>query len=190
MASVLERGGSGMSHIIESKYISAFCKASKNFQKEELLLSVQKILELLEDVPLLKTLDKNPLILGERKKEIWSRLLKAVGLHPLVIRFVETVALHDRLNKLEFMLKEILIFLEGQSHIIKAIVTTARPLSQELREHLDSLIHKIFPVESSLKIETKVNPFLLGGITFQVGPYWLDSSLRKSLSQLEKIMKG
>jgi len=67
---------------------------------------------------------------------------------------------------------------------IDATVTSAKPLSDDEKEKLAAAFGKI--LGKTVRLETKVDPSLLGGLTVRIGDTLFDGSLKGKLARLEK----
>jgi ATP synthase F1 delta subunit len=179
-----------MMPLVEKKYITAFCKALEANPQEGIPQAIEEVLTLLKGSPQLGSFCANPLIFTHGKEHLWKKILEKLALPSLLNRFILTVAHHDRLNKLERMLERLLSTLPGKGEGVTATVMTASSLSEKQVAHMEGLIQKIFHLNQPVAVCLKVDESLLGGMTIQVGNYWLDASVKRNLSKLEKVMKG
>ena len=71
---------------------------------------------------------------------------------------------------------------------ISAQVTSARPLTDAQTTELKNILRSKLGREA--RLETKVDPSLLGGLVVKVGSRMIDSSLRTKLYGLRVAMRG
>ena len=55
-------------------------------------------------------------------------------------------------------------------------------------QHLEETLRRA--IGSKVKIETRIDPSLIGGLVVQVGSRMVDASLRTKLNRLQHVMKG
>lgn len=72
--------------------------------------------------------------------------------------------------------------------VAKAVVRTARPLSDDARKTLASRL-KIF-AGKDVELEVKEDSDLIGGVSVKIGDWVLDSSLRGQLRRMRESMNG
>ena len=106
-----------------------------------------------------------------RQSELRHRLegLRRVGELPKVIRAFQSIA-------------------AGQRGEVTAEVASAHSLTDE---QLSTLEHKLRAREGrTVKLKTRVDPELLGGLVVTIGSTRIDSSIRSRLNSLAQAMKG
>jgi len=121
-----------------------------------------------------------------------ARALKAVlaqmGAGDLATKFVLTLAAKRRLLHLSDIIKAFESILARHRGEVQAEVTSARALNDgelaELKATLKSRLGR------EPRLDTKVDPSLLGGLVVKVGSRMIDSSLRTKLTGLRAAMRG
>jgi len=102
--------------------------------------------------------------------------------HDMLVNFLQVLVSRGRFGILESVYLLIHQMIEGMK--LQVEVTTAVPLAQEA---LDGLVAKIEEkIQGKIKVETKVDPQILGGIVVTIGDKLLDGSLRCQLDQMKK----
>jgi len=79
-------------------------------------------------------------------------------------------------------------FVAKQKGEMSAQVTSARPLSDDETAELKSILRS--KLTKDVKLETRVDPSLLGGLIVKVGSRMIDSSLRTKLNGMRMAMRG
>jgi F-type H+-transporting ATPase subunit delta len=131
---------------------------------------------------------RTPVLSREDHKKGMDALLRRMEAAPLTVRFVLTLADKRRL----FALADIIRVFEGmvarQRGEVDAEVTSAQPLNDaqtlELKRVLKTKLGR------DARLETKVDPSLLGGLIVKVGSRMIDSSLRTKLEGMRVAMRG
>lgn len=115
-------------------------------------------------------------------------VLSAMQASELTKRTVAVLAEKRRL----FVLIDIITAFEAkvarQRGEVSASVTSARPLSDAQTEELKTILRSKLGREA--RLETKVDPSLLGGLVVKVGSRMINSSLRTKLDGLRLAMRG
>ena len=96
-------------------------------------------------------------------------------LEPELERFVRLLVKNDRLDDVRFIFRSFLTMYYRSLGILVAHLTTAVPAG-ELEDKLRSMLEKKFGGE--VRIESRVDPDLVGGFTLEVGDYLLDATAR------------
>ena len=115
-------------------------------------------------------------------------VLSQMGTGDLATKFVLTLAAKRRLVHLPDIIKGFENILARHRGEVQAEVTSARVLNDgelaELKATLKSRLGR------EPRLDTKVDPSLLGGLVVKVGSRMIDSSLRTKLTGLRAAMRG
>lgn len=125
-------------------------------------------------------------------REAAARAIKAVAevlsLTPLTGNFLGVLADNRRLADLPSMIRAFAAIAADARGEITADVTTAHPL---LDSQLAELSAKLAQREGrSVKLRTRVDPAVLGGLVVQIGSQMIDGSIRTRLNSLAQAVKG
>jgi F-type H+-transporting ATPase subunit delta len=86
-------------------------------------------------------------------------------------------------------LKEALERVEGAGEgIVEAVVTSAVALTDDERAELERRLRAAYGED--LRIRTKVDPAILGGLVVRVGDRYLDGSVAAKIGQLHQTLTG
>ena len=77
---------------------------------------------------------------------------------------------------------------EEYKGILSVSVVSAQELNDQTRQRLMNTLKTVFKKE--IRLELKVNPALIGGLTVQAGSLMADASVKTKLQKLNFIMKG
>ena len=78
--------------------------------------------------------------------------------------------------------------LDAHRGIERALVATAVPMSDDQRGRVESLLKEI--VDKDVRLDTTVDPGILGGIMARVGDQVIDGSARSKLSAMRRELAG
>jgi len=136
----------------------------------------------------LRRLVRSPVISAEDQARALGVLLDKAGITGLISNFFKLIARNRRLFAASDMIKGFRALLARERGEVNADVTSAHPLTPDQMNLLsDSLKAQ---VGKNVKIATRVEPNLLGGLIVKVGSKMIDSSLRTKLDNLKVAMKG
>ena len=139
--------------------------------------------DLMRQSPDLSAFLTNYLVPAERRLEALSSLFKG-RLIDLTYRFLMVLEEQKRLKQLAPITDFFNELYDRERGILKARITSARPLTNEqlaaLRRKLEGRFKK------QVAVEPKVNPALLGGFTVQVGDVIYNSSTERQLQIFEQ----
>ena len=104
-------------------------------------------------------------------------------LEPELERFVRLLVRNGRMGDVRFIFHSFLTMYYRSQGIQVAHLTTVVP-SGELERRLHAMLEK--QLGCQVRIETRVDPALLGGFTLEVGDYLLDASVRRQIETIRR----
>jgi F-type H+-transporting ATPase subunit delta len=131
---------------------------------------------------------KSPLFSREDQARALKPVLEKMGVDALTTKFLLTLAGKRRLFALEQVIAaygRLMARLKGE---VQAEVISAHALSSAQTAELKSVLKEKLGREP--RLNTKVDPTLLGGLVVKVGSRMIDSSLRTKLAGLRAAMRG
>jgi F0F1-type ATP synthase delta subunit len=158
-------------------------------QDSDTLKDLQCVHTVLQENPLLNSLNNNLILTKKQKTILWERILALLNINSFVKDYILSLSRLGALNNLGFILQGILNKINSDTMIIFATSTT--PLNKEMKEEITHFLiaHLPFLKEKRFQWHTAIDPDLLGGYTLSVGPYWVDRSVKTQLKKLEARVK-
>ncbi len=138
--------------------------------------------------PDLTRLVKAPVFSRDDQKKGLGALLSQMGANPLTTQFIFLLAGKRRLFSLTDIIAAFDAMVARKKGETRAEVTSARPLSDAEVADLKQVLKA--KLQREPKLETHVDPSLLGGLIVKVGSKMIDSSLRTKLNGLRTAMRG
>ncbi|GIX20614.1 F0F1 ATP synthase subunit delta [Erythrobacter cryptus] len=130
----------------------------------------------------------NPELSRAAQGKAIAAVAEAMGLAPLVGKFLGVLAANRRLAKLPGIISAFKAIAAAQRGEVAATVTSAHPLSAE---QLAALKTKLTQREGrTVMLTTKVDPELLGGLVVTIGSQRIDGSIRTRLNALAQAMRA
>ena len=179
----------GIKASLAGRYASAlFDLASEAGTVTAVESDMEKLEAGLAESPELKSLTTSPKVgRGEAEKALWS-VAAIMGLTDLSQRFLGTLAQNRRLSQLPAIIRAFRAIAAGQRGEVTAEVTSAHALSDA---QVETLKAKLTAREGrTVKLSTKVDPDLLGGLVVTIGSKRIDGSIRSRLNSLAQAMKA
>jgi len=130
----------------------------------------------------LYTVLRNPIISHDKKVSILDAIFGG-KVSKATIAFFKIMISKSRGEVLYFTAQEFVNQYNVKKNIIKAVVTSATPLSAANQKQLADLVAK--EVGGNIVLENKVNPNLIGGFVLTVGDRQVDTSIANSLKKLK-----
>jgi F-type H+-transporting ATPase subunit delta len=159
-----------------------FQLASEAGQVAALRKDLDALAELLAESPELASVLLQPLRPVAERRKVLAAVAERMGAGPLLLRFYQVLIDHRRLVDIEAIRAEFARLADEQAGLRRALVRSARPLSEAQLERLRRALAARLGHE--VQLEAEVDPDLLGGVVAQVGDLLLDGSVRTQLRQL------
>lgn len=179
----------GIQASLAGRYASAlFDLASEAGTVTAVESDLEKLEAGLAESPELKLLTTNPRVTrGQAEKALWG-VSAIMGLSDLTQKFLGTLAQNRRLGQLPGIIRAFRAIAAAQRGEVSAEVTSAHALTDA---QLADLKSKLTAREGrTVKLSTKVDPDLLGGLVVTIGSKRIDGSIRTRLNSLAQAMKA
>ncbi len=130
---------------------------------------------------------KSPVYGRDDQANAIAAIAKKADLNGLTSNFLALVAKNRRLFALEDMIKafDALAALHRGEVFAEAVSATElnNDQTKALRHEIEAMVGK------AVKLETRVDPELLGGLVVKIGSKMIDASLKTKLNRLKTVMK-
>lgn len=142
----------------------------------------------LRESPELSALIRNPEVSREALGRVLSGIGQKLALADLTKNFLGVLAQNRRAGELPAVIRAFHAIAAAQRGEVGAEVASAHPLTDE---QIATLEAKLRAREGrTVKLKTRVDPDLLGGLVVTVGSKRIDGSIRTRLNSLAQAMKG
>jgi F-type H+-transporting ATPase subunit delta len=136
----------------------------------------------------LRALIKNPEVSREALGRVLVGLGSQLALSELTRNFLGVLAQNRRVGELPAVIRAFQSIAAAQRGEVTAEVASAHALTDE---QLSTLEQKLRARQGrTVKLKTRVDPDLLGGLVVTIGSQRIDSSIRSRLNSLAQAMKG
>jgi F-type H+-transporting ATPase subunit delta len=130
----------------------------------------------------------SPLVARDDAGKAFAAVCTQLGLDPLTGNFLGVIARNGRKNALRAIIRAFRRLAAEHRGETIAEVVTAHPLKDDqvaaLKQQLRARAGR------DVKLETEVDPAILGGIVVKLGSQRIDASIRTKLNRLASAMKG
>ena len=162
--------------------------ADEHKQLDAVAEDLRQLKQLIAESEDLRTLLHSPLYGRDEQAAAMTELMRKAGIGELTQRFVLVVTRNRRLFTLPAMIDSFLAELARRRGEVTAQVTSAVELSEEQRSALTDALRN--SIGGKIRLDTKVDPGVIGGLIVRVGSRMIDNSLRSKLARLQLSMKG
>jgi F-type H+-transporting ATPase subunit delta len=147
------------------------------------LVNIARIVEQNEELRQLLT---HPKITLQDKKQMMNELFGG-NVSETTMNFVNLILDRGREEDLADIMKDFTEFANEARGIVDAVVTTAKPLTEEeINKVAEQFGQK---VNKTLRVTTEVDPSIVGGIIVRIGDRLYDGSIKGKLNRLVQQMK-
>lgn len=131
----------------------------------------------------------NPIIRKNEKLADVEKISK--GMNETTRGFLAVLASNGRLADLEKVMSTFGILMNARSGTVEATVTTAEPLAGDALKKIEkNILNSYLEKGQSLKLTTKVDPSILGGLQVKIGERFIDLSVSSKISKYEKLLSA
>ena len=179
----------GIQASLAGRYASAlFDLASENGTVTAVESDLETLNKALAESPEFAALTTNPKVGRSDAVKTLAALAKAMALSPLTGNFLGVLAQNRRLSQLPKVIRAFRTIAAAQRGERTAEVTSAQPLTDS---QVETLRGKLTAREGrTVKLTTKTDPDLLGGLVVTLGSKRIDASIRTRLNTLAQAMKA
>jgi F-type H+-transporting ATPase subunit delta len=144
---------------------------------------------LLTSHPTLGKVLLNPAVPVGRKRALVAELTGRASLTPVVVRILGVLADRDRLVLVPELLTQYRARLLDHQQVVRAQVTTARPLAKEKTAALETTLSRV--TGRTVQLSTQVDPSLIGGVVARIGSTIYDGSVTRQLQKMKaRLVEG
>ncbi|KAJ8255550.1 hypothetical protein COCON_G00194140 [Conger conger] len=174
---------------VEGRYATAlFSAASKQKNLDQVEKELTRVSSLIAD-PKLSSIVMNPHVKRSLKQKTFSDALTREKLSPITINLINVLAENGRLKLTADVISAFGLMMSAHRGEVTCTVTTAQPLDEanlaDLKTALDGFLQK----GETLKLETKSDPSILGGMIVSIGDKYVDMSTKNKIQKLTKIIR-
>lgn len=179
----------GIQASLAGRYASAlFDLASENGTVTAVESDLEQLSKALAESPEFASLTTNPKVSRSDSEKALAALAKAMKLSPLTANFLGVLANNRRLRELGNVIRAFRTIAAAQRGEVTAEVTSAHPLTDS---QVETLRQKLTAREGrTVKLTTRTDPDLLGGLVVTLGSKRIDASIRTRLNTLAQAMKA
>ena len=179
----------GIQASLSGRYASAlFDLASEAGTVSAVEGDLETLAEALRESAELRALIRNPEVSREALGRVLAGLGSQLELSDLTRNFLGVLAQNRRVGELPKIIRAFRSIAAAQRGEVTAEVASAHALTDE---QLSTLEQKLRARQGrTVKLKTRVDPDLLGGLVVTIGSQRIDSSIRSRLNSLAQAMKG
>jgi F-type H+-transporting ATPase subunit delta len=169
---------------LASRYAKALYDfASERNQIEEVYADLNLFADTLKESRELQVLLRNPVIEPHQKHKIFESVFNGT-MHDITYQFLELLLKKRREPALDTICEEFFKLYKANHNIKTAIIITAQPLSDSLREKIVALLTE--QLHATIELHEFVDSTIVGGFVIKVDDYYLDTSVLSKINKLKQ----
>ncbi|KFZ55050.1 hypothetical protein N338_08287, partial [Podiceps cristatus] len=174
---------------LEGRYATAlYSAATKQKKLDQVEKELSRVWTLLKD-PKLSSVVMNPHIKSAVKQKTVNDVLVKEKMSPITVNLMNLLAENGRLRYTPDIVSAFGKIMSAYRGEVLCTVTTAQPLDDASLSELKSVLGGFLAKGEVLKLETKTDPSILGGMIVNIGEKYVDMSTRSKIQKLTKIMR-
>ncbi|XP_041067970.1 ATP synthase subunit O, mitochondrial isoform X1 [Carcharodon carcharias] len=173
---------------VEGRYATAlYSAASKQKKLDQVEQELHKIVSILKD-PKFYGVVNNPHIKRNIKQKTVNDVLLKQKISPIMLNLVNLLAENGRLRQTPDVATAFSKIMSAHRGEVLCSVTTAQPLDEANLSELKSALTGFLKKSETLKLETKTDPSILGGMIVSIGDKYADMSTKTKIQKLSKLI--
>ncbi|KAJ5729454.1 ATP synthase subunit 5 [Penicillium malachiteum] len=177
---------------VDGTYATAlFTASSKSAALDQTAKAIAALGQTLKADKKLGTILGAPTLSNADKQQIVQELQKVAGADKADImkNFLETLAENNRLGSLEGVCEKFATLMGAYRGEVELNITSAQDLDAKTISRLEKAVSKSeFSQGKKLKVVTKVNPDLVGGLIVEIGDRTIDLSVSSKIAKMNKAL--
>ncbi len=172
---------------ISQRYALALYELSKEENKiEEFVSSLNLFMKIYNSNEDLKNFVKNPTHSVESQKKVFEKILSLMNLNKIIRNFFSILIIKKRIFFLDNIIEEFLKLISYKKGEISANLISSKKIDDKTILGLEKEISE--NIKGSIKLKSKVDESLIGGVVIQIGSLMIDTSIKNKLGKYKKAM--
>ena len=179
----------GDSAILAHRYVGAlFALAEQKGAVDTIVSDMVNLRSLWNESSEWRFIASDPRLSAETVGKATEKVSSIAKFSKLTANFLSILAQNRRLSLLPLLIENFIEDVRTRRGEFRADVRIARPLSDDQREKLTSLLAAA--VNGKIRLAVTEDASIIGGLTVKVGSKFIDASVKTKLDLLERTLKG
>ena len=172
---------------ISQRYALALYELSKEKkQTEEFASNMIAFMKIFNSNKDLKNFVKNPTYSAENQKIVFEKILTLMNFNKMVKNFFSILIIKKRIFFLDIIIEEFLKLISHKRGEISGSLISSKKIDEKTISDIEREIST--NIKRSIKLKSKVDESLIGGIVVQIGSLMIDTSIKNKLQKYKKLM--
>ncbi|XP_007548480.1 ATP synthase peripheral stalk subunit OSCP, mitochondrial [Poecilia latipinna] len=174
---------------VEGRYATAlFSAASKQNKLDQVEQELGKVSALIKD-PKMSGIIMNPHVKRSIKQKTFHDALAKANVSPITVNLINVLADNGRLTLTGDVISAFEKMMSAHRGEVICSVTTAQPLDKSSLAELKVALNGFLQKGESIKLETKSDPSILGGMIVSIGDKYVDMSTKTKVQKLTQLIR-
>ncbi|XP_049598637.1 ATP synthase subunit O, mitochondrial [Syngnathus scovelli] len=174
---------------VEGRYATAlFSAASKQKKLDQVEQELVKVNAVIKD-PKISSIVMNPHVKRSIKQKTFHDALAKAKVSSITTNLINVLSDNGRLTKTGDVITAFGKMMSAHRGEVICSVTTAQPLDPANLTELKTALNGFLQKGETIKLETKSDPSILGGMIVSIGDKYVDMSTKTKIQKLTKIMR-
>ncbi|XP_029368567.1 ATP synthase peripheral stalk subunit OSCP, mitochondrial [Echeneis naucrates] len=174
---------------VEGRYATAlFSAASKQSKLDQVEQELGKLSTMIKD-PKISSIVMNPHVKRNIKLKTFTDALTKAKVSPITTNLIKVLADNGRLTLTGDVITAFGKMMSAHRGEVICSVTTAQPLDEANLADLKVALKGFLQKGETIKLETKSDPSILGGMIVSIGDKYVDMSTKTKIQKLTKLMR-
>lgn len=176
---------------VDGTYASALYSASvQDSTVEKSFEGLSKIHQLIKEDAKVNSFLVNPSLSQDDRATVIKTISSSLGLDKTLTNFLNVLSENNRLSDFDGIYEKFSILNDASKGIVKAKITSSKPLDSKVLRKLQTAIGKSSFVGEgkTLEIANDVNPDILGGLVVEVADRTVDLSISSRITKLNQAL--
>ncbi|XP_043668022.1 ATP synthase subunit O, mitochondrial [Vespula pensylvanica] len=175
---------------LEGRYATAlFSAGSKQKTLDTIEQDLDKLQGLLKTDAKLAEFVKDPTIKRKNKVEALKAIGNKITLNPATSNLLTLLAENGRLNKFNQVFNSFKIIMAANRGEVVCEVITAKTLDADTKGKLESALKSFLKKGETIKLTSKVDPSIIGGMIVSIGDKYVDMSVASKIKKYSDIIQ-
>ena len=176
-----------LSSEISQRYALALYELSKeNNQTDEFVANMTNFMKMFNSNRELKNFVKNPTYSVENQKIVFDKILSLMNFNKLVKNFFSVLIIKKRIFFLDQIIEEFLNLISIKRGEIFGSLISSKEIDEKTILDIEKEISA--NIKRSIKLKSKIDKSLIGGVVVQIGSLMIDTSIKNKLQKYKKLM--
>jgi len=172
---------------ITQRYALALYELSNEVNKtEEFASSLNSFMKIYNSNKDLKNFVKNPTHSVESQRKIFEKILSLMNFNKIIKNFFSILIVKKRIFFLDNIIEEFMKLVSYKKGEISANLISSKKIDDKTVLDIEKEISA--NLKSSIKLKSKVDESLIGGVIIQIGSLMIDTSIKNKLNKYKKVM--